>query len=171
VAQAPEDREMFCAKLVDLCKTCKVNTVEPLQEVMFDPTKHATFESESAGKASFTFRVKMAGMDGLALVRVLRVGGLAGAWTDGWMDGWACRRRSCSLSGLRGWRSATRFVDVSNPIIGCVLCGCIHLDCDCPSGGEPRAHSSRVCEVADHDWWQMSSMQGKDVSGAVRQAF
>ena len=47
---------MFCAKLVDLCKTCKVNTVEPLQEVMFDPTKHATFESESAGKDSFTFR-------------------------------------------------------------------------------------------------------------------
>ena len=30
---APEDREMFCAKLVDLCKDCKINHVEPLQEV------------------------------------------------------------------------------------------------------------------------------------------
>ena len=59
---------MFCAKLVDLCKTCKVNTLEPLQEVMFDPSKHSGFEGpgaaadsggEQAKDGSFTFRVKM----------------------------------------------------------------------------------------------------------------
>ena len=69
---------MFCAKLVDLCKTCKVNTVEPLQEVMFDPSKHATFESEGSEKASFTFRVKMAGADGLALEEIVLFVGIEG---------------------------------------------------------------------------------------------
>eukprot|EP01050_Picozoa_sp_SAG11_P014823 SAG11_NODE_1864_length_4154_cov_1.816769_5_plen_178_part_00 len=58
VLQDATDRDMFCAKLVDLCKTCKVNTAEPLDEVMFDPTKHATFGGEGDGKESFTFRVK-----------------------------------------------------------------------------------------------------------------
>ena len=60
---APEDREMFCAKLVDLCKDCKVNHIEPLQEVMFDPAKHSHFGDETgaepASDGSFTFRVKM----------------------------------------------------------------------------------------------------------------
>jgi hypothetical protein len=60
---APEDREMFCAKLVDLVKDCKINQVEPLQEVMFDPTKHSHFGDETGAEAasdgSFTFRVKM----------------------------------------------------------------------------------------------------------------
>lgn len=54
---------MFCAKLVDLCKDCKINQVEPLQEVMFDPTKHSHFGEDSgaepASDGSFTFRVKM----------------------------------------------------------------------------------------------------------------
>ena len=54
---------MFCAKLVDLCKECKVNTAEPLQEVMFDPTKHTSFE-DGDGKESFTFRVKATAANG-----------------------------------------------------------------------------------------------------------
>lgn len=55
--QESKERDMFCAKLVDLCKECKINGGEQLQEVMFDPTKHTSFE-DGDGKESFTFRVK-----------------------------------------------------------------------------------------------------------------